>query len=177
MKYYYMDYSVLTDAGIWRVIESICQSERELCFLLDSAVYRRVEDCRALGKVEEALTLENFINLFSLLGNALQVDTNEGFDPTPLAPMAQQGLVVVTCRQKPVDSFSVLGEGVQFLRYQGGQLTPFPRGLDENGKAFYLDRDVYVNPFEIKDLTYVYSPRYGYLKLDKSKEFSGGEVL
>lgn len=173
--YYYMDHTVLGDAEIWRVLEELTATEPELCFLLDSAVYRRIEDFRALGQVEEALTLENLVNLFTVLGNALQVDTNDGFDASALAPMAAEGLVVVTGQQKLVDSFSVLGDKVRFLRFQDGELTPFPRGMDENGKAFFLERDVYVNPFDIKDLTYVYSPRYGYLKLDKSKEYSGGE--
>jgi len=172
--YYYIDDSVLLEEDAYLLIEALLQENPELCFLLDSAAPARVADYRALGREADALALENFVNLFASLGNTLQVDTKDGFDPAPLAEMAAQKLVVVTQRQKLVDSFSAL-EGVQFLRVQEGELTPYAHGVDENGKAFFLSRDVYVNPFEVKDLTYVYSPRYGYLKLDKSQEYSGGE--
>ncbi len=172
--YYYIDDSVLLEEDVYLVIEALLQENPALRFLLDGAASARVADYRALGREADALALENFINLFASLGNTLQLDTKDGFDPAPLAEMAAEGLVVITQRQKLVDSFSSLA-GVQFLRVQEGTLVPYAHGVDENGKAFYLSRDVYVNPFEVADLTYVYSPRYGYLKLDKSQEYSGGE--
>lgn len=175
-KYYYIDDSMLLEKDFYLKIEAFLQLKQETYFLVDASVKTRVADYRALGRDADALALENMINLFAALGNTLQVDTNDGFDHTPLVPILAKGsLTVLTQRQKLVDTFLALGAGVQFLRYREGDLVPFMRSTDENGKAFYLDRDVYVNPFEIKDLTYVYSPRYGYLKLDKSKEFSGGE--
>lgn len=173
--YYYMDHSVLLEEDFYLIVEGILESEPTATFLLDTAIYHLIEDYRALGRVGDALMLENFVNLFVALGCAMQVDTNGGFDPTPLRPMAKEKLTVITQGQKLVDSFASLGKKVQFLRYQEGALCPFVRGVDENGKAFYLEKDMYVNPFEIKDITYVYSPRYGYLQLDKSKDFSGGE--
>lgn len=172
--YYYIDDSVLLVEDAYLVIEGLLQKDPALCFLVDAAASVRVADYRALGREADALALENFINLFASLGNTLQVDTKDGFDPAPLAQSAAQKLVILTQRQKLVDSFASL-EGVQFLRLQEGELTPYTHGVDENGKAFFLSRDVYVNPFDVTDLTYVYSPRYGYLKLDKSREYSGGE--
>ena len=175
-KYYYIDDSVLLEKDFYLKIEELLQNEADLCFILDVAVKARIADYRALDRVADALALENMINLFASLGNTLQIDTNDGFDPTPLAPMAEQGaLTVLTQQQKLADVFAVLGNGVQILCYRDGELVPFTDRTDENGKAFYLERDSYVNAFDIKNLTYVYSPRYGYLKLDKSKEFSGGE--
>lgn len=173
-KYCYVDDSVLLEQDAYLAIESLWREESDFCFLLDRVIARRVEDYRELGREADALALENFVNLFAALGNTLQVDTDDGFDPAPLAEMAAHKLIVLTQRRKLVDSFSVL-PGVEFLRLQEGELTTFPRNIEENGKAFFLSRDVYVSPFEIKDLTYVYSPRYGYLKLDKSQEYSGGE--
>ncbi len=175
-KYYYIDDSVLLENDFYLKIEELLQTEKELCFLVDVAVKARIADYRALGRDADALALENMVNLFAALGNTLQIDTNDGFDPAPLAPIAAKGsLAVLTQQQKPADVFSALGDGVQILRYHEGALVPFTHSMDENGKAFYLERDSYVNAFDIKELTYVYSPRYGYLKLDKSKEFSGGE--
>ena len=175
-KYYYIDDSVLLEKDFYLKIEELLQSEADLSFLVDVSVKARIADYRALGRIADALALENMINLFAALGNTLQIDTNEGFDPTPLAPMAEQGaLMVLTQQQKLADVFSALGTGVQILHYLDAELVPFTHRTDENGKAFYLERDSYVNAFDIKNLTYVYAPRYGYLKLDKSKEFSGGE--
>ena len=173
--YYYIDDSVLLEKDFYLKIEELVQQDAEVCFLLDVAVNARIADYRALGQDAQVLALENMVNLFAALGNTLQIDTNDGFDPAPLAPMAAEKLVVLTQRRKQKDVFSALGEGVQILHYEEGALLPFDNSTEENGKAFYLEQDAYVTPFEIKDLTYAYSPRYGYLKLDKSKEYSGGE--
>ncbi len=174
-QFYYVDYTAMLEEDFYREVEHLLATVPEITFLVDSNVYDRINDFRELSSINEALTLENYVNLFTVLGNTLQLSTNNGFDPEALRPMAQEQLTVITQQQKLVDNFATLGEGVQFLRYQDGALSAFPRGVDENGKAFFLEKDVYVSPFEIKDLTYVYSPRYGYLQLDKSKEFSGGE--
>ena len=173
--YYYMDDSFLLEEDAYLMVEELLAREPELCFLLDTAIHARVADYRNLGRESDALALENFVKLFTALGNTLQVDTGDGFRYDALTPMAAEKLVIVTQQQKLVDNFAPLGDGVQFLRFHEGALAPFPHGVDENGKAFYLEKDVYVNAFDIKELTYVYSPRYGYLKLDKSKEYSGGE--
>jgi DNA-binding helix-hairpin-helix protein with protein kinase domain len=42
-------------------------------------------------------------------------------------------------------------------------------------KAFYIENDIYVNPIETENIDYVYSPRYGYLKLNKNRKVRGGE--
>jgi hypothetical protein len=175
-KYYYIDDSVLLEKNFYLKIEELLQSEKDLFFLVDVSASARIADYRALSREADALALENMVNLFAALGNTLQIDTNDGFDPTPLAQMvATDSLTVLTQRQAVKDVFSTLGKTVQILTYQDGELVPFLRDTGANGKAFHLERDSYVNAFDIKDLTYVYSPRYGYLKLDKSKEFSGGE--
>ncbi len=175
-KYYYIDDSVLLEKDFYLKIEQLLQDDAEIYFLIDVSAKARIADYRALGRIADALALENMINLFAALGNTLQIDTNDGFDPAPLAPFTiESRLTVLTQQQKQADVFSALGEGVSILCFQEGELVPFTKRTDENGKAFYLEHDNYVNAFDIKDLTYVYSPRYGYLKLDKSKEFSGGE--
>lgn len=171
--YYYMDHTALLAEDFYLVAEELAARE-DVTLLLDASIYARIEDYKRLSRTTDALTLESFVNLFATLGNALEVDTNEGFDPSALARMAGD-LVVITQQQKLVDIFSTLGDGVRFFRYQDGALTPFPRGIDENGTAFYLEQDDYVTPIDIEDVTHVYSPRYGYLKLDKSRSFAGGE--
>ena len=174
-SYYYIDDSILLEEDFYLVVEELLQKESDLCFLLDSAIQARIADYRGLGREAQALALENFVKLFAALGNALQLDTNDGFDYEPLMPMAAEKLVVLTQQRKLADNFAPLGENVQFLRLHEGALAPFPRSVDENGKAFYLENDAYVNEVDVKELTHVYAPRYGYLKLDKSKEYSGGE--
>ena len=45
----------------------------------------------------------------------------------------------------------------------------------QNLDAFYLENDEYIPKFSTKDIKYVYSPKYGYLKLDPNSCKSGGE--
>ena len=174
-KYYYIDSSILHEEDFYAIVERFLAEKREIAFVLDSAIHREIKKYRELGEWEKALMLENYLNLFALFDTSLEVDTGGGFDAAPLAMMAKQELVVLTQRQNPVDNFATLSGNVSFLHLVDGKLVPFPRGISENGHAFFLEKDVYLNPFDIDKLTHVFSPRFGYLRLDKSKEYAGGE--
>ena len=125
-KYYYIDDSVLLEKNFYLKIEELLQTEKDLCFLLDVSVNARIADYRTLGREADALALENMVNLFAALGNTLQVDTNDGFDPSSLEPMATKDmLTVLTQQQKVKDVFSLLGKKVQILTLHEGELVPF----------------------------------------------------
>ena len=174
-NYYYLDASVLLEEDFYTIAEELWRTVPDICFVIDEDIYREINNYRALGNVEEALMLESYVNLFATLGSALQVSTEGGFDATALSPLTKEHLFILTQRQKLVDNFADLGEGATFLHLVDGKPVPFPRGMNENGAAFCPDKDFYVTPFDGDKVDYVYSPRYGYLKLDKSKEYSGGE--
>ena len=173
-KYYYVDDSVLLEKNAYLVIESLLQGDPAPTLLYDRAIHDRIADYRALGRVADALALESFVCLFQTMENARELDTADALDPTPLADLAREGLAILSQRQKPVDGFCTTADVPAFC-VKNGVLVPFENRVENNGKAFSLSRDVYVSPFEAGDLAYVYSPRYGYLKLDKSKVYSGGE--
>lgn len=173
--YYYLDASALLVEDFYLRVEKLIRITPNVRFLLDTGIYREVEDYRSLGKEEEALILESFINLFATLSCAAQVDTQGGFDASALSSMTKGNLFIVTQQQKLVDNFADLGESATFLRLRDKGFEDWPKRLYENGRAFYIENDCYVNPFDIESIEYVFSPRYGYLRLDKSKAYSGGE--
>ena len=172
-NYYYLDSSVLLEEGFYRTLEALWGTDN--CFVLDTHIHREIEVYRDLGKFEEALTLEGYVDLLGRLKDTVQVDTAGGFDADALVPLAGEKLFVLTQQQKLVDNFASLGDAVSFLSFDGVGLVPFSGSTSFNGEAFCPDQDIYVDPLDGDQLTYVYSPRYGYLKLDKSTEYSGGE--
>jgi DNA-binding helix-hairpin-helix protein with protein kinase domain len=42
-------------------------------------------------------------------------------------------------------------------------------------KSFFVNNDIYVNPVDTQDVDYVFSPKFGYLKLNKNHKVRGGE--
>ena len=174
-NYYYLDSSVLLEEGFHHTVEQLLSSDAEISFVLDTHIYHEIELYRELGKREEALTLESYAALLSDLDGTVKVDTAGGFDADALAALAKEKLFVLTQQPKPVDNYRTLGDAVSFLSFDGQGLVPFSGSTAVNGEAFCPDRDIYVNPLDGEKLSYVYSPRYGYLKLDKSKAYSGGE--
>ncbi|MBR6727456.1 MAG: hypothetical protein IKM08_04630 [Clostridia bacterium] len=176
-NYYYIDASVFLEEDFYQIAERLWQNIPNICFLLDESIDREIARYHSLGQAEEALTLAAFAGLLKSLAGTVVVNTAGGFDASALYAFTQENLFVLTQQQKLVDNFSDLGDSAVFLHLVSGQIVPFPRGMDENGDAFYLERDVYVNTFDAEKVDYVYSPRYGYLKLDKSKELSGGEGI
>jgi hypothetical protein len=176
-NYYYLDASVLLEEDFYRIVERLWENVPDICFVLDASIAREIARYRDLGRFEEALALESFVGLLNSLAGTLTLDTAGGFDASALQALTAESLYIITQQQKLVDNFSGLGDRAVFLHLLEGRLVPFPRGISENGAAFYLERDVYVNAFDAEQLDYVYSPRYGYLKLDKSKALSGGEGI
>lgn len=174
-NYYYLDASVLLEEDFYLVLETYWKTVSDVCFVIDEDICREIQNYRELGKIEEALVLENSVNLLAALGAALQVSTEGGFDAASLRPLTADHLFILTQQQKLVDNFAELSDKATFLHMVEGTPVPFPRGISENGAAFCPNRDVYVNTFDGDKVDYVYSPRYGYLKLDKSKAYSGGE--
>lgn len=176
-NYYYIDASVFLEEDFYKVAEKLWTNIPDICFLLDSGIEYEIERYRKLGMIEEALTLASFASLLKGLAGTLTVDTADGFDPAALLALEEGSIFVLTQRETLVDNLAALGERGVFLHLENGQLMPFESKMDQNGDAFYLERDVYVNAFDAERLDYVYSPRYGYLKLDKSRELSGGEGI
>ncbi|MBE6702989.1 MAG: hypothetical protein E7585_06225 [Ruminococcaceae bacterium] len=174
-NYYYLDASILLEENFYLAAEELTKTLSDLYFVLDTGIYREIETYRQLGQTEEALTLENHVNLFAATGNALQVNTNAGFDASALIPLTADNLVILTQQQKMMENFAELAGQATFLCLIGGKLTPFLHSMSENGVAFCPERDIYVTAFDGDQVDYVYSPRYGYLRLDKSKAYSGGE--
>ena len=174
-NYYYLDTSVLLEEDFYLIIEEYWKTVTDICFVIDTDIYREIENYRGLGKIAEALVLENSVNLLAALGAALQVDTNGGFDAAPLHPLASENLNILTQQPRLVDNFAELAGNATFLHMVDGRPVPLLRGMAENGVAFCPDNDIYVNAFDGDQVDYVFSPRYGYLKLDKSKAYSGGE--
>ena len=154
-QYYYLDSSILLEEDFYQIIEELRKSGDGVVFVLDADIYREIESYRGLGQIEEALALENLINLLATLGGAAQVSTGGGYDASALASLAEEKLFILTQRPMPVDNFSELADRVSFLHLVEGRLVPFPRGMSENGKAFCPERDIYVNPFDGEKLEYV----------------------
>lgn len=173
-QYYYLDASILLVPNFYLQIEQLLRSAQPN-FLIDSAIYHDIETYRAVGAEAQARTLESYVNLLANLGCAAMIDTQGGFAAEALAPMAQQELFVLTQQASVADIFSAVASGAHLLRIQNGELLPWPADMNENKPAFYPERDGYVEQFDIDEIEYVFSPRYGYLKLDKSSALSGGE--
>ena len=173
-KYYYVDASVLLAEDFYKVVAALTTQTPAPIFLLDGAVQNEIEESRRRGERERALTLENYYNLFSLLPGSMEVYTLGGFNLASLLPMAES-LTVLTMRKPLRERFAALGNAVEFYCVEKGALAPLPTDFSENAPAFYLEEDHYLVPFDIGEIDYVFSPRFGYLKLDKSRPMAGGE--
>ena len=172
--YYYIDASALVTQDFYLLLERLMRDESAV-FLLDSELRREIEGDRRLGAEWDALAMESFVDLLASIPGSMQVNTCGGFDPSVLTPFAREGLVVLTTRRRIFESFRTLGEKVSFFRPVAGDMEPFVDDYSENLPSYWPEQDVYVNPFDAEQLDTVYSPRYGYLKLDKSSGYSGGE--
>lgn len=166
-------------------VESIEANGQNLTAFVDSGIEERIEKYKADLKFKEAYLLEGLIDILEQKGMLQRIETNSYLDYTLLEPMFSKQEKDVECsiivqRESVYGVFKELRAASSKLRFyfvteqgleewQDQAQTTLPKD------AFYLQEDEYVNRIDTTGIDYVYSPKYGYLKLNIASQINGGE--
>ena len=168
-----------------KYIETVEANGQKLIVFVDSAIGERIEKYKADLKFKEAYLLEGLIDILEQKGLLQKIETNSYLDYTLLeAEFAKSKkdaqYSIITQRDGVYNVFKELNNSCKNLTFYQVTDSGFEEWQDQvqvttPKDAFYLQDDEYVNRIDTTGIDYVYSPKYGYLKLNISSQMNGGE--
>ena len=168
-----------------KYIETIEANGQKLTVFVDSGIGEKIEKYKADLKFKEAYLLEGLIDILEQKGLLQKIETNSYLDYTLLeAEFAKSKkdakYIIITQRDGVYNVFKELNNSCKHLTFYQVTDSGFEEWQDQvqvttPKDAFYLQDDEYVNRIDTTGIDYVYSPKYGYLKLNISSQMNGGE--
>lgn len=152
---------------------------------IDHHVPDRIKDYLGLNQPMEAYTLETALGILAYLNQVSSIETSSFLDFSSVEKLLNSHESVYVISQKQSVLRKIPMSLVQHPKFKAGQLQhdhidwidlvePDKKSFTN---AFYNEDPQYVKPISINVINVVYSPKYGYLPLDKTRNYSGGEGL
>ena len=166
------------------IVEESIADKKKIKFIVDKNIHNKVQDYATSLKFHEAYLLDGLLDILSQYDMLSFVDTNSylNFDDlvSELKIPKTSNLYFVTQRESVFKTFKDVKntyDNIKFFKYENDTFEEWTENVNNSKplNAFYLSEDNYVNKIDTTGLDYVYSPKYGYLKIDISSQMTGGE--
>lgn len=177
-KYFFIEESCFLVKDFYLFAEKDLNDDN-VQIIVDSGIKKTIENLKKLGKNDDAFAIEGMLGFFESKGILNEVSTNGYFDTENLAKLfaSKKGdKLIVTQKEAVFDTFKLLiKEKTKIYKIENSSLVEWVVEEKEETEAFYIKNDIYINKVETENLKVVFSPKYGYLKLDRNDQKSGGE--
>ena len=182
-RLYFIEESVFNTEKFYLLLESLLDDPKaEPYFAVDANIQETITKYFSMGLLEEAYNIQTYLYFFANRKKLEYINTSGFLDLEDFMSKSAKydEVYVLTQQDKIFDVFKGLEAKMPTLRIycvKHQNIVEWKEIEKTIYKAFYLKKDKYVNPIDIEKIDYVYSPKYGYLKLDKEKGISGGEGI
>ena len=155
---------------------------KEVFVFVDEEIKERIKDI-SLSNARKGYLFEGYLDILDNYQMLRFVKTNSYLTVDGLVKefktKALSEKYILVQSSSIFQNFKILDQSfknIQYLKYNNlGELEEWRLEQEKPSNAFYLEEDHYMNQIKCDDLDYVYSPKLGYLRLDKSKVIAGGE--
>ena len=179
LKTYFLEESVFLTKDFYVVLESLIKNNESIRFVVDSKLDTSIENLKKLGQTDNAYLIEGFYSFLKNKELLDEIDTTGYFNIDSLYDYFKKAKGDKFCliqKESIYNTFKILAkEKVVFYRLVDGKFEEWKEEAVEETEAFYVKNDIYINKIDTEGLQTVYSPKYGYLKLDRNDQKSGGE--
>ena len=183
--YVFIEESSLIESGFFNklkdiLVEALKEPKNKIKILIDSSINVSVENLAKSNMLKESHLLDGTIDILKFYDLYQEVETNSYLDITQVLDTMKQVKTakkyLITQKESVFNSMKLLKDTltINILKYENDSFIEWKEKV-QNLNAFYLDKDDYIPKVDTSNLKYVYSPKYGYLKLDLSSKKSGGE--
>ena len=177
---YFLDESVIITNDFFEFLEkSISKND----FFTDDQLSTRLQELADVGRFIDQYSLQCFIGVTQSRKNVSSITTKNLFEFKHLEKVVDQYdefyfLTQNDALLRRIPKELIKQKQFKAARIYNGKLTNYELNSDEQKTfklAYYLDKDPYVKPIPDTKINVVYSPKIGFLPLDKKEIFSGGE--
>ncbi len=156
---------------------------RNLTICVDQNIDKTIDNYKLTLNDRDAYTIEGFIDIFEHLEIIQKIDTRGYLDFNDLGNIIRNNkllnVLILTQKESVYKSFKKLeldSENLALARFNK-ELIEWITYPKVGNDAFFIEKDIYINKVDIDNIDYVFSPKYGHLKLDKRIHFKGGEGI
>ena len=188
-NYIFIEDTVLTTPSFYLLLKDLIEKfeaeGKKATFYVDSNINERVENYKADMKFKEAYLLEGLLDILEQKSLLQRIETNSYLDYTALEEIFKKAkketeCIVLTQKDGVYTVFKELkniGKSVAFYYIAENTFEEWQEQAQSTAPkdAFYLEDDEYVNRIDTTGIDYVYSPKYGYLKINVASQMNGGE--
>jgi serine/threonine protein kinase len=177
---YFLDESVILSNDFFDFFEKHSEKGKFYC---DDQLMTRIQDLQQVGRYVESYTLMCFFGLIQASKNVETITTKNLFEFSQIEIVAGKLKSFYFLTQNDALLRRIPGpllkkDGFKAARLHLGQLKAYEFNDQQQKtfkRAYFLDHDPYIKPIKDNLILAVYSPKLGYLPLDKKDSYSGGE--
>lgn len=181
----FIEESVLIEDGflfeLKKFVDINSKKEMKIEIYVDEGIENKIQDYLLNGQTRKAHLLDGMIDIMKEYKIVKYIKTNSYLDFNELLSVMQapenSNKYVITQKESVFNSFRGIKEThntIHFLKYNNKDYSAWVF-VEKSITAFYLSKDDYINQIDTIGVDYVYSPKYGYLKIDISSQITGGE--
>lgn len=182
MKRYFIDRASLINDGFIFVLEKLLKNNENIFFIIDSSneSYLNQYKTRDEDKYVYLKTILIYLKSKNLY-EEINADDFCKIDviSNKISSFKNDEIYLIAQKNNTFHLFNCLINDynkITFYTIKNNELTYFENNnIKDRKKPFYIANDIYINKVDTSNIDYVYSPKYGYLKLFKNNVMSGGE--
>jgi hypothetical protein len=177
---YFLDESVILSSDFFEYLQ---QNLNSGAFYVDDQLQSRIQELSDVGRFLDSYGIKCFLGITEKNKNISSIQTKNLFEFKALEKVVDQydTFYFVTqndalLRRIPKDLIKL--KHFKAAKIYNGKLSLYELNNDEQKTfklAYYLDKDPYIKPISDSKINVVYSPKIGYLPLEKNDGYSGGE--
>ena len=173
---YFIEDSVFFVNDFYKFIEELTSDDKvRLKIYVDSNILKIIENYKKTEMIKEAYYVEAFYNMLSDKQVLDFIDTKGYLDATEVLKLSKEKEIkIITNKETVFQTLKGLPKA-KYYKFEEGKLLEWVDAQIKKTEAFYLENDIYINKVDTEKIKYVFSPKYGYLKLDRNDVKSGGE--
>ena len=181
-RLYFIEESVLNTNKFYILLENLINDpQAEAYFAVDSSIQEKIDKYISMGLYDEAYDIQTYLYFFKNRLRLEYIKTSDylDFEDFMKASLKYGEVYVLTQQNNIFEAFKGLKSKMPHLKLycvKHQNIVEWKETEKVTFEAYYPQKEEkYINKIDTDNLSYVYSPKYGYLKLDKSTEAAGGE--
>ncbi len=182
----FIEETILLSEGFYPFFEDLINqlNGASLTVYVEKTIDNTISNDKLTQHVRDGYTIEGFLDIIEQMHFLKKIDTKNYFDLEPIETIIENNssayILMLTQKESVFKSLNKIKDRypqVILAKLSNNGLffwDSIPKVKDD---AFYINEDIYVNKVDINKIDYVYSPKFGYLKLDKTYSYKGGEGI
>ena len=172
-----IDESILIDKTAINIFEELYNFKSTIEIVIDTQLSKTIENF-LLENVEKYYLAKGLLHLLQNNFKTHEIDARNYLNVEIIKDIFKKMNKDVSLAITNKSTFSKQisqDDGIKCYNSSNGKLILWKKTTNVTTEAFYVDKDMMINKPDVSNIKYVYSQKYGYVRLDSKGLFVGGE--